>query len=561
MTVLRDTLILTIVCAVLYAPGAATIPLYTRGEPREAQVVRRLATGGAWLVPVRGNGKLTRKPPLYYWLGAASWTSLPGRPEVAVRLPSIVGGTIGVLATYGTASLAFGPQAALPAAVVLATAFEWLRASTRARLDMTLAAPLALLLLAWVGALAGRRRWPPPLATTALALAVLAKGPVALVLASGAAGVTWWLHRHTVRLRVFAVPIALAGGLGAVWYVAAWLQHGETFATIVLAENVGRFLDAGEGNAGHEHGMAYLLVLGLVGLLPWVPLLPLAAGPARDLRRSPAATLLVAWPAVVLAFFALSSGKRGVYLLPAQPALAVLIGAGTTTVVSRASGATRWLTLVYAPALLAVCVLAVLTAAGFAWNTVTATLLTGRDHELFGGFTARATDHRGGVALMALAALAAAAGVAHLRRRGSWRGMVLAVGTLMVALTATFQTALHPAVGRAESLAGFLQGLAPILEGDSVVYAARPVDPEVGYYAPLPVEPWPREGLAQPAWLLTWESQLGEWTDAAGNPLEPVATSDVERGRNGPLLLLRIPPSARRRPPARPGARTSSQNG
>jgi 4-amino-4-deoxy-L-arabinose transferase-like glycosyltransferase len=524
-------------------------------------VVRGLATGGAWLVPVRDNGKLTRKPPLYYWLGAASWTLLPGRPEAAVRLPSIAGGTIGVLATYGTASLAFGPQAALPAAIVLATSFEWLRASTRARIDMTLAAPLALLLLAWVGALGGRRRWPLPVATAALTLAVLAKGPVALVLASGAAGVTWWLHRHDVRLRVFAVPIALAGVLGAVWYAAAWLRHGETFATIVLAENVGRFLDAGEENAGHEHGVAYLLVLGLVGLLPWVPLLPLAAGPARDLRRSAAATLLVAWPAIVLAFFALSSGKRGVYLLPAQPALAVLIGAGTARVVSGASGAARWLTLVYAPALFVLCLFAALTAAGFAWSPVTGTLLTDRDHELFGSFAARAAAHRGGVALMALAALAAAAGVAHLRRRGSWRGMVLVVGTLMVALTATFQTAMHPAVGRAESLAGFLQELAPMLKGASVVYAARPVDPEVGYYAPLPVEPWPRDGLAQPAWLLTWKAQLGEWTDAAGKPLLPAAESEVERGSNGTLVLLRIPPSARRRRPARPGAPASPQNG
>jgi hypothetical protein len=116
-----------------------------------------------------------------------------------------------------------------------------------------------------------------------------------------------------------------------------------------------------------------------------------------------------------------------------------------------------------------------------------------------------------------------------------------------VALTATFQTALHPAVGRAESLAGFLQGLAPTLAGESVVYAARPVDPEVGYYAPLPVEPWPREGLDRPAWLLTWKGLLHEWTDASGAPLVPVAESEVERGRNGPLVLLRVPPSAQRR--------------
>jgi hypothetical protein len=206
----------------------------------------------------------------------------------------------------------------------------------------------------------------------------------------------------------------------------------------------------------------------------------------------------------------------------------------------------RILGVVRGTAELTVCLFAALTAAGFDWNAATATLLTRRDHELFGAFAERATAHRGGVAFMALAALAAATGVEYLRRRHAWRAMVLVIGTLMVALTASFQTALHPAVGRAESLAGFLQGLSPILAGESVVYVARPVDPEVGYYAPLPTKPWPRDGLSRPAWLLTWKAQLVEWTDAAGTPLVPVAESEVERGRNGALVLVRVPADARR---------------
>src|SRR5207244_2639094 len=68
--------------------------------------------------------------------------------------------------------------------------------------------------------------------------------------------------------------------------------------------------------------------LGLVGLLPWTPLLPLALVPLRDRPRSAAAALAAAWVATGVVFFSLAAAKRSVYLLPLHPGVALLLGAG-----------------------------------------------------------------------------------------------------------------------------------------------------------------------------------------------------------------------------------------
>jgi len=121
------------ICAALYLPGLATVPFYTRGEPREGLVVREMVRSGEWLVPSRPQGEPARKPPLYYWAAVGALRASPDRPELALRLPSAVLATAAVAGTWATARAAFGAAAGLPAALVLASAFEWTRALVAAR--------------------------------------------------------------------------------------------------------------------------------------------------------------------------------------------------------------------------------------------------------------------------------------------------------------------------------------------------------------------------------------------------------------------------------------------
>src|SRR5438128_2422278 len=155
--------------------------------------------------PSTPAGELARKPPLYYWAAAGALAALPERPELALRLPSAVLGTVAVLGTWVTARAVWGAAAGLPAALVLATTFEWTRAAVSARVDMALAAALTAALAGWTLALARGTRGATVLAALGVALGALAKGPVALVLpALAAAGLR--IGRHQVRpLRVLPV--------------------------------------------------------------------------------------------------------------------------------------------------------------------------------------------------------------------------------------------------------------------------------------------------------------------------------------------------------------------
>jgi len=122
MRAAREAVLVAAGCLALYLAGAADVPFYTRGEPREGLVVREMLRSGAWLVPARPEGELARKPPLYYWAAAGALGVLPERPELALRLPSAVLGTAAVLGTWATARAVWGAAAGLPAALVLATA-------------------------------------------------------------------------------------------------------------------------------------------------------------------------------------------------------------------------------------------------------------------------------------------------------------------------------------------------------------------------------------------------------------------------------------------------------
>lgn len=126
----------------------------------------------------------------------------------------------------------------------------------------------------------------------------------------------------------------LAGGVGALlvaigaWFVpmvVASAAGGELLAyrnEILFRQTVTRYADA-----WHHHAPVWyyfvevvpVLWLPLVALLPWLWPRWRDALRARDTMTA----VLLAWVMIVLLFFTASSGKRGLYVLPAVPALAM----------------------------------------------------------------------------------------------------------------------------------------------------------------------------------------------------------------------------------------------
>ena len=63
--------LLVLLCGILYFPYLGSIPLFDKGEPREALAVQDIIQRGEWLVPLKRATDVPSKPPLFHWSGNA----------------------------------------------------------------------------------------------------------------------------------------------------------------------------------------------------------------------------------------------------------------------------------------------------------------------------------------------------------------------------------------------------------------------------------------------------------------------------------------------------------
>ncbi len=324
-------------------------PLYTKGEPREAVVALDMFRGhslSSILLPMRAGVEIPSKPLLMHWLIALLALITGGVGEWTVRIPSAILATAAVLCCYGYMLRLFNGTAAILAAMMLLTNFQFLQAAGGARVDITLTFFMEVGFFEFLMIAEGltQRRM---LLYLALAAAVLAKGPVGVVLPAAAAAVfiaverRWRLLGRLDLVRGAVVVAVLAGG----WYLAATIIGGRAFVDKqILSENVFTYLDHPGISRGHSHPLYYMPVVLLAGFLPWSVLLPFAAARIARIERlrNPRLLYLVIWFAVVMLFYSFAFSKRGVYLLALYPALAAITGIYLAEEMT-AANAPRWL--------------------------------------------------------------------------------------------------------------------------------------------------------------------------------------------------------------------------
>jgi len=362
----RWLLALLLGVCLLYGAGLGRIDLWAPDEPRYgaiAEELRSMRHGATGLVLLHLNDTpYTQKPPLFFWLAALAGAPEGRVDELAARLPSALAGLLAVaLTAWVGRRLLRDPMAGLLAAGVLATSFRFAFSARRVQLDVLLTAfeliAIALFLSLELerGGVERARRHPGRIALLhgALGAAALVKGPVGwLPLLIFLAYLVWQRRARSLRALCPVWAWALSIGPLGLWIAAAIALAPPGFAAEAVGENVfGRFF-AGTSHARPFYYYAYQLPL---DFLPWSLVLPLALGlvwrearPARaESLREPveptpqraASRFLLVWMAVPLAFFSLSAGKRGVYLLPIFPALALVVARAAT---ARTSGPRIW---------------------------------------------------------------------------------------------------------------------------------------------------------------------------------------------------------------------------
>jgi 4-amino-4-deoxy-L-arabinose transferase-like glycosyltransferase len=320
-------------------------------EPRYAWIARAMAETGDWVTPRLYGQPWFEKPILYYWAAGIGFLAhLPA--EWAARLPSALAALAAALAIgwlgwkhYGSdTTLERSP--ALLAPLIFSTSVAVIAFARAATPDMLFAASLTLAMACAAGVLrrAGALRGDASFTSTErargtlelalfgafLGLAVLAKGPAALVLAGGAIGL--WAPA-TSQWRA-ALPLARPEAIGAFcvvalpWYVLCAVRNPDFIHVFIFQHNFERYLTP---VFQHKQPFWFFVPITLLALIPWVPLLIAAALEGQRLWREKSWTkspgfFFACWAIFPIVFFSFSQSKLPGYILPAIPPLALLLG-------------------------------------------------------------------------------------------------------------------------------------------------------------------------------------------------------------------------------------------
>jgi len=338
---LIPAVVLLLACAA-YLGGLSSYSLIERDEARYAEVAREMLATGDWVTPRLNGAVFLDKPPLTYWLTAASYR-LFGVSERSARLVPALLGIAGIALTGWLGRRLLGPAAGILATAILASSPLYLFLSRTASLDLPFAvcvtATLTLVGIALGGGPRARAAWLA--ASGAAGLATLAKGPAGVVLPGLAVALCLAVRRRPGDLGripwITGPTIYLAVVLP--WFTMVTLRNPGFLSYFVVNENIRRFAT----DVHHREGsVLYYFPVLFLGFFPWSLLL--AAAAARRLKkprwflarlRGSPLLLPLCWSFAVIGFFSLSRGKLATYVLPAYPALA-LLAAGSLTATEKA---------------------------------------------------------------------------------------------------------------------------------------------------------------------------------------------------------------------------------
>jgi 4-amino-4-deoxy-L-arabinose transferase-like glycosyltransferase len=331
-------LFLLALSAALYIGTAASPALIDDdADAAYAVVAREMLQRHDFVVPHMNGVRYLVRPPLHFWLVAATYTVL-GQNAFSTRLPVALAMIGLVLLVHEFGRRFLSEQAGFYGGLITATSagmFIFTRTMIpEAIYALQFTAIFYLFLRAWTGTLSHRAYW---LASATCGLAVLTRGLIGLLFPLAAVVLFVTITRGWPRwreLRPFSsVLIFLAVALP--WHILAQLREPGFFHAYIVNEHVNRALGT---RWPHDYSAVPLWAWWLAHLawfFPWSFFLPVAfrgiPNPKswRILRdpQSLARLLSLLWAAVILIFFSLESGSRmEYYSFGAWPAIALLLG-------------------------------------------------------------------------------------------------------------------------------------------------------------------------------------------------------------------------------------------
>ncbi|OEG03356.1 glycosyl transferase [Aeromonas caviae] len=326
---------LLLIALVVLGAGLGLRDPWPADEPRFALIAREMVESGQWLFPMRGGELYPDKPPLFMW-GIAIGYVLTGSIKVAFLLPSLLSGLLTILLVWDLGRRLWDPATGFLAGLLLLFTVQFTLQAKTAQIDGLVTFFITLGLYGFLRFLLceGGWRWYW-LGWFAAGLGVITKGVGVLALLVLLPAL--WTHRAQIRAAPLSAWLkALLGPLAMALAMSLWLvpmleavtRSGDPLLlayrdNILLRQTVTRYTSAWH----HVKPFWYYFTsvippfwLPLSLLLPWLVVAWRRAIRAQDRRI----LLLLGYLVLVVLFFSCSPGKRGVYITPGTPALALL---------------------------------------------------------------------------------------------------------------------------------------------------------------------------------------------------------------------------------------------
>lgn len=335
----RDLLWLVLALLVLIGTGIGVRDPWPADEPRFAAVARDMVVNHEWLFPRVGGDLYQDKPPLFFWLLAACYAVI-GSIRWSFVLPAFFAAGGVMLLIYDLGRRLATREAGVAAALLTVSTLHFVLTMRGAQIDPVLCLLSTFSLYALLRHLLLGPAWGwYALGGFAAGLGVITKGvgflPVLVIIPfflmrrfgwsglapiddAGRGGWRWWL-----------APLAMLGGI-CLWFVpmliAVQLSGAPEYVAyrdeILFKQTVGRY-----AAAWHHVKPFWYFIVEVIPLLwlPWSLLLfwLVPRFRAAFTNKDAGVWLPLAWALIALLFFSASPGKRGVYILPALPALAI----------------------------------------------------------------------------------------------------------------------------------------------------------------------------------------------------------------------------------------------
>ncbi|MDE9557484.1 lipid IV(A) 4-amino-4-deoxy-L-arabinosyltransferase [Xenorhabdus bovienii] len=302
--------------------------LWQPDETRYAEISREMLQRGDWIVPYFFDIRYFEKPVAGYWFNNISqW--IFGDNNFAVRFGSVFSTLLSAFLLYRLAMMMWqNRQIAFVSSLIYISMFIVFSIGSYSVLDPMFSLWVTAGIVSCYWALKAGSTRERMLAWSALGLACgmafMTKGFLALALpVISMIPITIYQKRFWEMVRFGPLAVIFAILISLPWVIAIALREPDYWHYFFWVEHIQRFAS---DKAQHIAPMWYYLPILVLGVLPWLGLLPGSLMKSwKEKKNHPEMFFLLCWFIIPFIFFSIAKGKLPTYVLPFIGPLALMM--------------------------------------------------------------------------------------------------------------------------------------------------------------------------------------------------------------------------------------------